>query len=152
MRLQVAQVVLTMMIVMVSLCFRRAHALQSLNPSIMSNSRGLLVDTKRFASSSSSMSTEDNSDSAAASKSETPKTKTTVAIIGSGAVGGYYGSRLWEAGHDVKFHMRGDHYKQSKANGLVVTVSNIVYIMYHVSCVCMCMCVCVVGSNNLYTP
>lgn len=50
--------------------------------------------------------------------------RTSVAIVGSGAVGGYYGARLWEAGHDVKFHMRGDHYEQSKANGLNVTVSD----------------------------
>lgn len=46
-----------------------------------------------------------------------------VAIVGSGAVGGYYGSRLWEAGHNVSFYMRGEHYLQSKANGLNVTVS-----------------------------
>ena len=168
MRLQVAQVqVLTIMIVIVSLCVRRAHALQSSlvrrgshhhhhhHPSIiMRNSRGLVVvgvvNTKRFAS-SSSMSTEDNSDSAAASKSETPKTKTTVAIIGSGAVGGYYGSRLWEAGHDVKFHMRGDHYKHSKANGLVVTVSNIVYHVVMCVCVYVCMYVCR-WIEHLYTP
>lgn len=142
MRLQVAQVqVLTIMIVIVSLCVRRAHALQSSlvrrgshhhhhhHPSIiMRNSRGLVVvgvvNTKRFASSSSSsMSTDDDDDSSSssASKNETTPKTTTVAIIGSGAVGGYYGSRLWEAGHDVKFHMRGDHYKHSKANGLVVT-------------------------------
>ena len=30
-----------------------------------------------------------------------------IAIVGAGAVGGYYGARLWESGHyDVKFHMR----------------------------------------------
>jgi hypothetical protein len=51
-------------------------------------------------------------------------TTTTVAIVGSGAVGGYYGSRLWEAGHTVKFYMRGDHYTHCKAHGLNVTVSS----------------------------
>lgn len=33
----------------------------------------------------------------------------TIAIIGSGAVGGYYGSRLAQAGHDVHFLLRGDY-------------------------------------------
>jgi 2-dehydropantoate 2-reductase len=48
--------------------------------------------------------------------------KTTIAIVGSGAVGGYYGARLWETGkYDVKFHMRGEHYEKSKADGLNVT-------------------------------
>jgi 2-dehydropantoate 2-reductase len=48
--------------------------------------------------------------------------KTTIAIVGSGAVGGYYGARLWETGvYDVKFHMRGDHYETSKSDGLNVT-------------------------------
>jgi ketopantoate reductase len=56
--------------------------------------------------------------------SSTKGTRTSVAVVGSGAVGGYYGSRLWEAGHDVKFHMRGEHYQQSKTNGLNVTVSD----------------------------
>ena len=51
------------------------------------------------------------------------KRTSSVAIVGSGAVGGYYGSRLWEAGHNVSFYMRGEHYLQSKANGLNVTVS-----------------------------
>ena len=29
-----------------------------------------------------------------------------VAIVGAGAVGAYYGARLWEAGHDVQFYSR----------------------------------------------
>ncbi len=33
----------------------------------------------------------------------------TVAVIGSGAVGSYYGGRLAEAGHDVRFLMRRDY-------------------------------------------
>ncbi|KAL3938952.1 MAG: hypothetical protein SGBAC_006234 [Bacillariaceae sp.] len=49
------------------------------------------------------------------------ETKPTVAIVGAGAVGGYYGARLWECGaYDVKFHMRGDHFSQSKKRGLDV--------------------------------
>lgn len=48
----------------------------------------------------------------------------TVAVVGSGAVGGYYGTRLWEAGHNVKFHMRGEHYSVCTEKGLKVTVSN----------------------------
>jgi hypothetical protein len=34
--------------------------------------------------------------------------RSSVAIIGSGAIGGYYGARLWQAGHDVHFVMRSD--------------------------------------------
>ena len=34
---------------------------------------------------------------------------TSIAIIGAGAVGGYYGGRLAEAGHDVTFLMRRDY-------------------------------------------
>ena len=29
-----------------------------------------------------------------------------VAVIGAGAVGSYYGARLWQAGHDVQFYLR----------------------------------------------
>jgi 2-dehydropantoate 2-reductase len=31
-----------------------------------------------------------------------------IAIVGSGAVGIYYGSRIWEAGHEVRFLLRSD--------------------------------------------
>ena len=44
-----------------------------------------------------------------------------IAIVGSGAVGCYYGSRLWEKGYDVSFHMRGKHYERSVMDGLNVT-------------------------------
>ena len=48
--------------------------------------------------------------------------KPIVAIVGSGAVGCYYGARMWETNnYDVRFHMRGDHYTASQANGLNVT-------------------------------
>lgn len=43
-----------------------------------------------------------------------------VAVIGTGAVGGYYGARLVEAGHDVFFQMRGANYTQAKKTGLKV--------------------------------
>ncbi|MBA3297776.1 MAG: 2-dehydropantoate 2-reductase, partial [Acidobacteria bacterium] len=32
-----------------------------------------------------------------------------IAILGSGAVGGYYGAKLARAGHDVTFIARGEH-------------------------------------------
>ena len=45
-----------------------------------------------------------------------------IAVIGSGAVGSYYGARLWESGmYHVKFHMRGKHYETSIQKGLNVT-------------------------------
>lgn len=46
--------------------------------------------------------------------------KKTIAIIGTGAVGGYYGARLDEAGHDVVFHMRGENFEEAKKTGLKV--------------------------------
>ena len=48
--------------------------------------------------------------------------KPTIAIIGSGAVGCYYGARLWETNqYTLKFFMRGEHYTTSIAQGLNVT-------------------------------
>ncbi len=35
--------------------------------------------------------------------------KKRIAVIGSGAVGGYYGARLAQAGHDVHFLARRDY-------------------------------------------
>jgi 2-dehydropantoate 2-reductase len=44
-----------------------------------------------------------------------------IAIVGSGAVGGYYGARLWESGkYDVKFQMRGENYEVSTRDGFRV--------------------------------
>ena len=40
------------------------------------------------------------------------------AIVGSGAVGGYYGAYLVRAGHDVTFVARGAHLAAMRANGL----------------------------------
>ena len=42
------------------------------------------------------------------------------AILGSGAVGGYYGAKLALAGHDVTFIARGAHLDAIRAHGLQV--------------------------------
>ncbi len=47
-------------------------------------------------------------------------TRPSIAIIGSGAVGSYYGGRLAEAGNNVRFLMRRDYHVVRK-NGLKVT-------------------------------
>ncbi len=41
-------------------------------------------------------------------------------IVGSGAVGGYYGAKLARAGHDVTFIARGAHLEAIRARGLTV--------------------------------
>ena len=43
-----------------------------------------------------------------------------VAILGSGAVGGYYGAKLWQAGHDVTFIARGAHLQAIREKGLEI--------------------------------
>jgi 2-dehydropantoate 2-reductase len=43
-----------------------------------------------------------------------------IAILGSGAVGGYYGARLSRAGHDVTFVARGAHLSAIRARGLAI--------------------------------
>lgn len=43
-----------------------------------------------------------------------------VAILGSGAVGGYYGAKLAQAGHDVTFIARGAHLEAIRAHGLQI--------------------------------
>jgi 2-dehydropantoate 2-reductase len=42
------------------------------------------------------------------------------AILGSGAVGGYYGAKLVQAGHDVTFIARGKHLEAIRARGLEI--------------------------------
>ena len=42
------------------------------------------------------------------------------AVVGSGAVGGYYGARLARAGHDMSFVERGAHLKAIRERGLSV--------------------------------
>jgi len=41
-----------------------------------------------------------------------------IAIMGAGGVGGYYGGRLAQAGHDVTFVTRGEHLRAIQAKGL----------------------------------
>jgi 2-dehydropantoate 2-reductase len=43
-----------------------------------------------------------------------------IAILGSGAVGGYYGARLAKAGHDVTFIARGAHLAAIRERGLQI--------------------------------
>src|SRR5262245_32954267 len=43
-----------------------------------------------------------------------------IAILGSGAVGGYYGAKLARAGHDVTFVARGAHLEAIRARGLEI--------------------------------
>ena len=44
-----------------------------------------------------------------------------IAVMGAGGVGGYFGSRLALAGHDVSFIARGAHMKAMQTQGLKVT-------------------------------
>ena len=44
-----------------------------------------------------------------------------IAVFGTGAVGGYFGGRLAEAGEDVVFIARGAHLAALRADGLRVT-------------------------------
>lgn len=48
-----------------------------------------------------------------------------IAILGSGAVGGYYGAKLARAGHDVTFIARGAHLAAMRARGLQVKSSEL---------------------------
>ena len=43
-----------------------------------------------------------------------------ITVMGTGGVGGYFGARLADAGHDVAFIARGNHLKALKNNGLTV--------------------------------
>src|SRR6187431_2185078 len=43
-----------------------------------------------------------------------------IAILGSGAVGGYYGAKLARAGHDVTFVARGAHLDAIRERGLEI--------------------------------
>ena len=52
--------------------------------------------------------------------------KTRIAIVGAGAVGSYYGGRIWESvrsnsGTDVMFHLRNEHYDYCTENGISIT-------------------------------
>lgn len=43
-----------------------------------------------------------------------------IAIIGAGGVGGYYGAKLAQAGHDVTLLARGEHLDAIRKNGIVI--------------------------------
>lgn len=43
-----------------------------------------------------------------------------IAIIGTGGVGGYFGGKLAQAGHDVTFLARGEHLRAIQTNGLTI--------------------------------
>ena len=43
-----------------------------------------------------------------------------ITVMGAGGVGGYFGARLANAGHDVAFIARGNHLKALKDNGLTM--------------------------------
>ncbi len=47
-----------------------------------------------------------------------------IAIMGSGAVGGYFGAKLVEAGHDVVFIARGGHLEAMRKTGLRILSPN----------------------------
>lgn len=44
-----------------------------------------------------------------------------VAIMGAGGIGGYYGGRLAQAGHEVAFIARGEHLRAIQSRGLTLT-------------------------------
>src|ERR1043165_5048867 len=43
-----------------------------------------------------------------------------IAAMGAGGVGGYFGARLQQAGHDVVFFARGRHLAAIRENGLTI--------------------------------
>jgi len=43
-----------------------------------------------------------------------------IVVMGTGGVGGYFGARLAQGGHDVAFVARGRHLEALRANGLRV--------------------------------
>jgi 2-dehydropantoate 2-reductase len=43
-----------------------------------------------------------------------------IAAMGAGGVGGYFGARLQQAGHDVSFFARGRHLEAIRSNGLAI--------------------------------
>ncbi len=57
----------------------------------------------------------------------TQKTVLRIAIIGAGGIGCYYGARLQNAGHRVKFIARGKHLKALQSNGLDLEHPNFIF-------------------------
>jgi len=58
------------------------------------------------------------------------ETRQSIAVIGAGAVGGYYGGRLAEAGHDVRFLVRRDYHAVT-SHGLNVTSPDGDFLLTH---------------------
>ena len=56
-------------------------------------------------------------------------------VIGTGAIGGYYGGRLAQHGHDVHFLLRSD-YEYVKANGFQVDSSEGSFHLDSPKCIC----------------
>ena len=54
-----------------------------------------------------------------------------IAIFGAGAVGGYFGGRLAQAGEDVIFIARGKHLQAIRENGLKVDIQPQTYTIPH---------------------
>lgn len=75
----------------------------------------------RRSTTSSSSSSNNNNDTIHKTEPSPPTPKPSIAILGSGAVGCYYGSRLWETQRfDVRFYMRGEHLEVCRRKGLRV--------------------------------
>ncbi len=67
-----------------------------------------------------------SSSSSAKTPSNTSERTSRIAIVGAGAVGSYYGGRIWESvrsisSTNVMFHLRNEHYDHCKENGISVT-------------------------------
>jgi 2-dehydropantoate 2-reductase len=50
-----------------------------------------------------------------------PTQQQRIAVVGTGAVGSYYGARLWESGHDVHFLLRNENFDAAIKNGVTIT-------------------------------
>ena len=67
-----------------------------------------------------------SSSSSAKTPSNTSERTSRIAIVGAGAVGSYYGGRIWESvrsisSTNVMFHLRAEHYDHCVENGISVT-------------------------------
>lgn len=83
--------------------------------------RGLLVSRSLSSYDNDNIENDENLINNDYDNTKTNRSKIKVAIVGSGAVGCYYGGRLWESSLDVKFLMRGEHYQACKESGLNIT-------------------------------
>ena len=53
-----------------------------------------------------------------------------IAILGSGAVGGYYGAKLAREGHEVTFIARGAHLAAIREHGLMLIWPGMVFFFF----------------------